>query len=447
MMPRLFTDNADGWKFKFRKLRNTFRTKVLSLPPVFPDKKRTDLCYELHCQLTHQRDEQVYELLLEGADPNYTSKEGVHTLDIPIKQGRADILQLLLQAGAYPVLFQRRRTTLEMALEYCPDNKEILESLTNYKGLLTYRRHNKVSPLFQVAVKLRLDLVRLFIERGAPVSGYTELGMLRFFQEEEEQNRNPLLWACSERHEALIRCLLEATKDHPYLCFALDDPGHFYVAVYRSQRDRPLEPCIQALREYGIPLPLRCIRNHGLRPTIAEEFTRFANGHFYRMSLWANGYPVHKLTGEFSESERDSLGAMVLSFLGLDGSALESAIEQGAWCVLEPFLHSRDVLEKLYPTASIPMPDTEGIPPGRPLSLKLSCQRALIQASKKGIRFEKAVQESEIGAIGGLEDFSERLLWQYTVDKRTEARQGLPSGPKSSDKPVQVAGRCRSRRR
>jgi ankyrin repeat protein len=143
----------------------------------------------------------VRALLQKRVDVNAPAGDGATALHWAAYLDRADLVDLLLAAGANVNVANDLRIT-PLALAAANGNAAVIATLLRKGAAVNAASETGVTPLMEAARTGRVDAVRALLAGGADVNA-----------RETDRGQTALMWAVARRHPAVVKVLLEQRAD------------------------------------------------------------------------------------------------------------------------------------------------------------------------------------------------------------------------------------------
>jgi ankyrin repeat protein len=173
--------------------------------------------------------EAVRALLRDGADANAAQGDGMSALHWAAMNGRPDIVDILLYAGASPEATTRLGEYTALHLASRAGHTEVMERLLAGNADPGRQTTTGVTSLHYAAASGRADAVEVLVRHGAVVDARSGSG-----------EQTALMWAAAYNRVESLRALLDAGADVSLTSAVVD-----YVAI--SAQDRPARRLRQQL--------------------------------------------------------------------------------------------------------------------------------------------------------------------------------------------------------
>lgn len=172
----------------------------------------------------------VREQLAKKVDVN-AKEEGTTALHLAVSQGNAEIVSLLLEAGANPNIRDEEKQTPLMML-YGENASEILDLLLRAGAKVNVKDTGGRTPLMIAAEEGNIEVIRTLLSAGAKVN------------KRDNEGRTALMYAIEEESLESVRAILAAGAD----VRIRDEEGKtaFQIAVENDN-----EEIIELLKAYG----------------------------------------------------------------------------------------------------------------------------------------------------------------------------------------------------
>jgi ankyrin repeat protein len=143
----------------------------------------------------------VRALLQKRVDVNAPAGDGATALHWAAYLDRADLVDLLLAAGANVNVANDLRIT-PLALAAANGNAAVIATLLRKGAAVNAASETGVTPLMEAARTGRVDAVRALLAGGADVNA-----------RETDRGQTALMWAVARRHPAVVKVLIEQRAD------------------------------------------------------------------------------------------------------------------------------------------------------------------------------------------------------------------------------------------
>ena len=180
--------------------RNIRRSGYEAYFPAAPDEVSLDEMLSLACR---QGKQDIVELLLEsGANVNHRNKAGNTPLLEACSQGHVDAARMLLDRGAN--IDTPTETTLDSALTWACTlgNEQVVDLLLSQNTDVEHRTKDGCTALMFASLAGHIEVARMLLDHGAEIN-----------VESDSNKDSPLTFACWKGHQDVVELLLERKAD------------------------------------------------------------------------------------------------------------------------------------------------------------------------------------------------------------------------------------------